>query len=124
MLPLQRDGDVSQAYPPTFCRSESTAVDVWDHQHTKAHSPKTSPKAFSTSSLALEQLCKTGFSPVLNQFEQAALSSSIDTANLLSHQYLSLQNTAELAVMEAPSIWNPKGRHQFWINALRISINY
>lgn len=61
---------------------------------------------------------------MLNEFEKAALSGSIDTANLLSHQYLSLPNAAELAVMEAPSIWNPKGRHQFWINALRISIKY
>lgn len=26
--------------------------------------------------------------------------------------------------MEVPSIWNPKGRQQFWIDALRISINY
>lgn len=66
---------------------------------------------------------KTGFSPMLTEFEQAALSGSIDTANLLSHQYLSLPNAAELALMEAPSIWNPRGRHQFWINALRISIN-
>lgn len=61
---------------------------------------------------------------MLNEFEQAALPGSINTANLLSHQYLSLPSAAELAVMEAPSIWNPKGRHQFWINALRISINY
>lgn len=61
---------------------------------------------------------------MLNEFEQPALSGSIDTANLLSHQYLSLLNAAELAVMEAPSIWNPKGRHQFWTNALRIALNY
>lgn len=61
---------------------------------------------------------------MLDGFEQTALSVNINTVNLLSHQYLPLPNTAELAVMGAPSIWNPKGRHRFWINALRISINH